>query len=499
MNITNKIRAGYPGIYIVTHEEQRAEAALVKIAEELKFRIFGWTISSGRFDIKSGETFEEDQLAVLDKLESLDEKTMLVLKDYHLILNEPNPIVYRKLKDALFHAKTANKCIIILAPVLVLPVDLQKLVSVIDLPLPDRDQLKAVLDGICKTNEKKMPKGDDLIATLDAARGLTTSEAEDAFSLAIVTKGNPDPTIIGREKCEIIRKNGIVTLDETVHTLDELGGWDIAKQWVLKRRNAFGEEAKNYKLPTPKGVLVFGIQGAGKDLFAMAVSAALGGIPRLKLDVGSMFAKHVGESEENLRRVIETAEAVAPCVLHIPEFEKGFGRSEAESDGGTQERVMAKFLDWTAAKTSAVFLVATANEVWKCNPALIRKGRFDEIFFVELPNAEERIAIWKIQVAKYGRDPEDLFTPAEYKDLAKISTGWTGAEIETSFIDALYTAFDHGREPNLIDIAEQSEDFYPLSKLMAEDVDKLRKWGKGRARPVSTLKPEVQVVGRKIA
>ncbi len=498
MNITNKLRAGYPGIYIVTHEEQRAEAALRDTAKELKWKIFGWTVSQGRFDITTGEVFDEDQLAVLDGIEKLDEKTILVLKDYHLILNEPNAIIYRKLKDALFHAKTSNKCIVILAPVLVLPVDLQKLISVIDLPLPDRDQLKDVLEGICKGNEKKLPKGDALLAALDAAKGLTTSEAEDAFSLAIVEKGKPDPVIIAKEKCEIIRKNGIVTLDETPATLDDLGGWDIAKPWLLRRKNAFSEEAKNYKLPVPKGVLVFGIQGTGKDLFAMACSAALG-IPRLKLDPGAIFAKHVGESEQNIRRVIDVCEAVAPVVLHISEMEKGFGRSnDSESDGGTQSRVFGTLLDWTAKKTTPVFIVATANEVRKLDPALVRKGRFDEIFFVDLPTPEERYAIWKIQVAKYGRDPEVLFTTSEYTDLVKLSAGWTGAEIEYSFRDALYTGFEHGREPNMLDIVEQSDDFYPLSKLMAEDVKALREWGKGRARPVSTLSAETKAV-RKLA
>lgn len=499
MNITNKLRAGYPGIYIVTHEEQRAEKALVQTAKELKWKIFGWTVADGRFDITTGETFAEDQLEVLEKLESLDEKTILVLKDYHLILNEPNPLIYRKLKNALFHAKTTNKCIVILAPVLVLPVDLQKLISVIDLPLPDRDQLKDVLEGICKGNEKKMPKSDELLAALDAAKGLTTSEAEDAFSLAIVEKGKADPIIIAREKCEIIRKNGIVTLDETPASLDDLGGWDIAKAWLLRRKNAFGEEAKKYNLPMPKGVLIFGIQGTGKDIFAMACSAALG-IPRLKLNPGDIFGKHVGESEQNLNRVIDTCEAVAPCVLHISEMEKGFGRNGdgGESDGGTQQRVFARLLDWTASKKTPVFIVATANEVRKLDPALVRKGRFDEIFFVDLPSAEERHAIWKIQVEKYGRDAESLFTASEYSDLVKISTGWTGAEIESSFRDSLYTGFDHGREPTMLDIVEQSEDFYPLSKLMAEDVKALRDWGKGRARPVSTISEQTKAQ-RKLA
>jgi len=497
MNITNKLRAGYPGIYIVTHEEQRAEAELVHIAKELKWKIFGWTISHGRFDVITGETFEEDQLAVLEKLESLDEKTILVLKDFHIILSEPDSMLYRRLKEALFHAKTANKCIIILAPVLVLPVDVQKLFSVVDLPLPDRDQLQQVLEGICKTNEKKMPKGDDLLAALDAARGLTTAEAEDAFSLSIVEKGKPDPVIVAKEKAEIVRKNGIVTLDETPFALSDLGGWDIAKEWITKRRNAFTDDARKYKLPVPKGVLVFGIWGTGKSLFAKIVSSVLGDIPRLLLDAGAIFAKHVGESESNMRQVIQVAEAIAPCVLVIDELEKGFGKSDGETDAGTSQRVFGTLLQWMNDKTAPVFVVATCNEVAKLDSALVRKGRFDEIFFVDLPTAEERYEIWKIQIAKYGRDPES-YNKSEFDDLVKISTGWTGSEIESSFRDALYSGFENGREPSLLDVVEQSEAFYPISKLMAEDVKRLREWGKHRARPVSTATAEAKA-GRKLA
>jgi AAA+ superfamily predicted ATPase len=498
MNITNKLRAGYPGIYIVTHEEQRAEAALLHTAKELKWKIYGWTINHGRFDIATGESKEEDQLQVLDGLEGLPEKTILVLKDYHLILNEPNAAIYRKLKDALFHAKTANKCIVILAPVLVLPVDVQKLFAVVDLPLPDRDQLKIVLKAICEGNEKPMPKGDNLLAVLDAAKGLTTGEAEDAFSLSIVEKGKPDVEIISKEKAETIRKNGIVELLETPVTLADIGGLDIAKDWLIKRKNAFGEDAKKYQLPVPKGVLVFGIHGTGKSLIAKATAAAFGGLPLLRLDAGAIFAKHVGESERNMRMVIQVAEAIAPCVLFIDELEKGFQRVSGESDSGTSSRVFGTLLQWMNDKTAPVFVVATSNDVVKLDPALIRKGRFDEIFFVDLPDDSERFEIWKIQIAKHGRDPETLFNTGEYKDLVRLSVGWTGSEIESSFIDALYTAFDNGREPNLLDIAGQVEDFYPLSKLMAEDVKALREWGKGRARPASTVS-EITKVARKLA
>lgn len=408
MNITSKLRAGYPGIYIVTHEEARAEAALRKTATELKWTLFGWTLTAGRFNIETGQTTEENQLEVLDSVASLPEKSILVLKDYHMMLADPNPIVYRKLKDALFLAKTQNKCIVILAPVLKLPPELEKLFAVVDLPLPTRDELKEVLTNICTNNDKKMPKGDALIAALDAARGLTSTEAEDAFALSIVETGKLDPAIVAREKAETIRKNGIVEIVRTTETLDDIGGLDVGKEWLLRRRNAFGEDAIKYKLPTPKGILVFGIQGTGKSLLAKAVPAAFGGLPFLRLDAGAIFAKHVGESESNLRSVIKVAEAIAPCVLWIDEIEKGFQKTDGSSDGGTSERVFGTLLQWMNDKTAPVFIVATANEVTKLDPALVRKGRFDEIFFVDLPDENERAQIWRIQIEKYERIPENF-------------------------------------------------------------------------------------------
>jgi AAA+ superfamily predicted ATPase len=491
MNITNKLRAGYPGIYIVTHEEARAEAALRKTAEELKWKIFAWTITTGRFNVIDGQTYDEDVLGVLDSIEKLDEKSLLILKDYHLHLDQP--LIFRKLKDALFLAKTQNKCIIILAPVLFLPTELEKLFAVVDLPLPDREQLKEILHAICKNNEKKMPKGDALLAALDAARGLTSTEAEDAFSLAIVESGTLDPIIVAREKAETIRKNGILELVEPTETIADIGGLDVAKAWLEKRRNAFGEEAKKYGLPVPKGLLVFGIQGTGKSLLARICKFIFNNIPLVRLDAGAIFAKHVGESERNIRTVIKLCEAISPCILWIDEIEKGFGRTEADTDAGTSARVFGTLLQWMNDKTAPVFVVATANEVRKLDPALVRKGRFDEIFFVDLPDAEERRQIWEIQIAKYNR----LSSEFDIKKLVEITAGSTGAEIEALFCEALYVGFENGREPNLLDIVEQTEDFVPLSKMMEQDVTALRTWAKGRARRASTLPKESKA--RKLA
>ena len=261
----------------------------------------------------------------------------------------------------------------------------------------------------------------------------------------------------------------------------------MLKEWLLKRRDTFGQEARAYGLPSPKGLLIVGIPGTGKSLTAKA-TASVFQRPLLKLDAGRLFAGIVGQSESNLRSVIATVEAIAPCVLWIDELEKGFSgsRSSASTDGGTSARVFGSFLSWLQDRQSPVFVVATANDVTQLPPELLRKGRFDELFFVDLPNQEEREAIWKIQIAKFGRKPDDF----EVVQLARATEGLTGSEIEQLFIDALHEAFNGRKEPTDLSVALLLNDFMPLSKLMSEQIDGLRKWAKGRARRATALAAE---------
>jgi len=284
-----------------------------------------------------------------------------------------------------------------------------------------------------------------------------------------------------------VKKNGLLELIESKESLADIGGLDQLKSWLLKRREAFSPRAKEYGLPVPKGLLILGIPGTGKSLTAKA-TAAVFGLPLLKLDAGRIFAGLVGQSESNLRSVIQTAEAIAPCVLWIDEVEKGFAgsRSSGATDGGTSSRVFGSFISWMQEKTAPVFVVATANDVSQLPPEMLRKGRWDELWFVDLPNREEREAIWSIQIAKYGRDPRDFDIP----QFAKSTEGLTGSEIEQVFIEALYQGFDQGSEPGDLTIGEVLVDFVPLSKLMAEQISGLREWAKGRARPATTPAPE---------
>ncbi len=255
----------------------------------------------------------------------------------------------------------------------------------------------------------------------------------------------------------------------------------------MKRRNAFGKKARAYGLPVPKGLLIIGIPGTGKSLTAKA-TASVFGVPLLRLDAGRIFAGLVGQSEFNLRSVIQTAEAIAPCVLWMDEAEKGMAgsKSSGATDGGTSARVLGTFLSWMQEKVAPVFVVATANDVSQLPPEMLRAGRWDQLFFVDLPNEHEREDIWKIQVAKLKRDPKDFDT----RQLAKATEGLTGSEIEAVFVEALYQAFDGDKEPTDLTIAQVLTEFVPLSKTMAEQITGLRNWAKGRARVATSCPAE---------
>ncbi len=478
--IINYIRAGYPGLYIVSAEEQRIEAEIKAISDQLKYNLVFWSCVDGLVDVsKTATTAANDPLEALIAIQSMQEKTIILLKDFHLFLADPNPILIRQIKDVLQQAKTKSKTLIVLGCRLSLPPELERELTVIDYALPDKDQLKPVLEGIMESAGIKKIPHETQVKLLEAACGLTTIEAENAFALSVAQSSVLDPMIVTSEKAQAVKKNGILEIVETTETLDSIGGLDVLKDWLIKRKNAFSERAVEYGLPSPRGLLIIGIPGTGKSLTAKA-TAQVFGIPLLKLDAGRIFAGLVGQSESNLRSVIQTAEAVAPCCLWIDEVEKGFSgsKSSGSTDGGTSSRVFGSFISWMQEKKAPVFVVATANDVSQLPPEMLRKGRFDELFFVDLPNQAERESILSIQIAKYGRDPKDF----DLVQLSRATEGLTGSEIEQVFIEALYMAFDADQEPTDLTIAQVLTEFVPLSKLMAEQITGLRNWAKGRAR-----------------
>jgi len=345
------------------------------------------------------------------------------------------------------------------------------------------ESLGEVLDGILASSGIPAPDPAGREAALAAACGLTTMEAENAFALSLVETGVISPAVIAREKAGAFKRGGILEVVETTETLASVGGLDAIKAWLLQRGSAFTRRARDYGLPVPKGMLVLGVPGTGKSLTAKA-TAAVFGLPLLKLDAGRIFGSLVGQSEANLRTAIQTAEAVAPCVLWIDELEKAFGgagSSGGSTDGGTSSRVFGTMLNWLQDKTAPVFVVATANDASRLPPELLRKGRWDECWFVDLPDGRERAAIWDIVIGKFGREKTD-YDPVV---LARASELHTGAEIEAAWVEALHRAFTEDREPAELDLGEVLSTSVPLATTMAEPIERLRQWASGRARGAS--------------
>jgi hypothetical protein len=487
--IISYIRAGYSGLYLVSAEEQRVEQELKSIAQEVGFQLFAWSITEGLLNTATGSIKPaNDPLEALLALADLPEKSIVILRDYHLFLaGDPNPVIVRQLKDFLQVAKTRNKVLVILGCRSCLPEELQREFTTVEISLPGPNELGAVLDGIISSAGNVNLQANEREQVIAAASGLTTIEAENIFALSIVETGGLHPGVVAREKAAVIQRNGLLEIIDSKESLNQVGGLDLLKEWLISRKQAFSARARTYGLPTPKGLLIVGVPGTGKSLTAKA-TASVFNLPLLKLDAGRIFAGIVGQSESNLRSVIQTAEAIAPCVLWIDEIEKGFSgtKSSGSTDGGTSARVFGSFISWMQEKTTPVFVVATANDVTQLPPEFLRKGRWDELFFVDLPNCSEREVIWKIQIGKLGRNPEEY----DCRQLARATEGFTGSEIESVFAEALYAGFNNQTEPTDLLIAQVLTQFVPLSTLMREQILGLKKWATGRARMATSSNQE---------
>ncbi len=484
--IIRHIRAGFAGLYLVTPEEIRAEAVLQAVAGELNAPLYWWSVTAGLIDTRDGSARDcPDPVEAVNAIQELPEQALLILKDYHQFLGDSgqpaSPLVTRTLKERLRECRKAGKVILILAGVLRLPPELDKEFAVLEFPLPDMPVLLKVVEGIAES--AKIPRETTVLTkAAEAARGLTVFEAENILALSVATGVPLQPAFIAAEKAATLSRNGILQVVPADATGDDIGGLDVLKNWLGRRRNAFTPEAEAFGLPRPRGVLITGIPGTGKSLTAKAAANVLQQ-PLLRLDAGRLFAGLVGESEANLRRALQTAEAISPCILWIDEIEKGFSgsRSSGSSDGGTSARVFGTFLTWMQDRASPVFVVATANDIAQLPPEFLRKGRFDELFFVDLPDEAARREIWQIHVRKRGRDPAKL----DLNALVRHSDAYTGSEIEQAVIEALFDAFDDAHDLDTATLRRTLERSVPLSTTMAEQVTALRLWAKTRARPAA--------------
>lgn len=505
VNISKKIeyliRARYPLIYIVSNEELRVENTIKAIAAARSKKHFFWSITKG-LELEDGSHVSDlrEPLKVLDHIIEANVNGVFVLRDFHPYLNDP--IVVRKLRDANKLLKSCMKNIILLSPLLKIPVEMDKEMAVIDFDMPSKEEIGNIIANILRSVENPAAINvfkDDVLKdkVIDAALGLTAEEAENVFAKSLVQTNQFDIDIILSEKEQIIRKSGVLEYYKQLEDFKDVGGLENLKIWLKKRSLAFTKEARDFGLPQPRGILLIGIPGCGKSLTAKAISS-LWKLPLLKLDVGKVFSSLVGSSEENVRRAIQTAESIAPSILWLDEMEKGFSgmQSSGMSDAGTSARVFGTFLTWLQEKTSPVFVVATSNNISQLPPELLRKGRFDEIFYIDLPHKEERKEIFRIHLEKRKRNPEQF----ELDKLAELTSGYSGSEIEQIIISALYDAFDSSDELNSERLLHSTHEMIPLSQTMEDEIKKIREWAKHRARKASqiTLADEEKKIKRNI-
>jgi MoxR-like ATPase len=493
------IRARYPILYLLSAEEMRVESLLLDIAQRRQKKVFEWSSTTGVLPAgssiqvqKNRSAPSKDPLLALDLVIDQVEPAIFIFKDFHPFLSKAHPVVIRKLKEIAQHLKNSQKTIILLSPVLELPVELEKEVTLLNFPLPSRAELSQMLDRIIEDIRHVAPVRIELDAhgrerLLQAALGLTLGEAENVFAKILVTHQSLSGAHVQdvfSEKQQIVRKSGLLEYYPAAETMDQVGGLSVLKDWLNKRAVAFTDEARAFGLPAPKGVLLLGVQGCGKSLCAKAVSS-LWQLPLLRFDMGRMFGSFVGSSEENIRRAIAVAESVAPAILWVDEIDKAFSGAQSSglSDAGTSARVFGTFLTWLSEKSAPVFVVTTANDISHLPPELMRKGRLDETFFVDLPASKEREQIFFIHISKRGRNPANFNLPA----LAEAAEKFSGAEIEEAVISALYDAFSAQTEITTKQILLAVRQTVPLATTMDEHIDRLRRWADGRARNANAV------------
>ncbi len=483
------VKARYPVIYINSSEEERVEHAVHDIRDALNAKsamprkLLFWSITEG---FTGDEEFTDlrDPIKALDFAIRYEDSALFALRDFHPYLKDP--VVVRRLRDChrAFKDSERPKNVLLLSPLMRIPAEVEAEVAVVDFALPDRLELHALLRQFRDAYQLTTHDDDDLDRFVEAALGLTYDEASYVLAKSLIRHRDFDINTILSEKKAIIRKSGLLDFYESSEAFADVGGLPVLKEWLRTRQRAFTKAARDFGLPVPKGILLIGIPGCGKSLTAKAVGA-LWQMPLLRLDVGKVFSGLVGSSEENIRKVIATAEAVAPAILWLDELEKGFSgvQSSGQSDAGTTARVFGSFITWLQEKTSPVFVIATANDVSLMPPELLRKGRFDEIFFVDMPTEDERKDIFRIHIEKKRRDVDTFDLDA----LARAARGFSGAEIEQAVVGALYDAFEDGADLTDERITQACRDVIPLSLTMKERIDDLRDWASARARSASGL------------
>ena len=481
------LKARYPIIYINTVEEDRVEYVIRKnIKTNLNRSIYSWDFVDGYTNNPNNEGFaKRNPLQALELVERLNAETpaLFLLKDFNRFLTDLS--ISRKLRNISRILKLQPKTIIIIGSDLTIPKELQDLITVVQFQLPLEEEISQELNRLISSLNIKIDS--QLFESLTrACQGLSLERIRRVLSKIIATYktiDNDSIAVLLSEKKQIISQTEILEYSSVNEQITNLGGLENLKDWLNKRKTAFSLQALNYGLPTPRGLLLIGIQGTGKSLTAKAIANDWQ-LPLLKLDVGKLFGGIVGESESRLRQMINVAETISPCILWIDEIDKAFSNTDNRGDSGTSNRVLATFISWLSEKNKPVFVIATANNIDLLPLEIIRKGRFDEIFFLDLPEQEEREEIFRIHLQNFRPNSWESF---DYNKLAQASDSFSGAEIRQSIIEGMYHAFYEKREFTTEDICMALKELIPLAHLESDQMIRLQQWASsGRIRSASS-------------
>jgi SpoVK/Ycf46/Vps4 family AAA+-type ATPase len=446
-----------------------------------------------------------DPVQALANMESMIIEAVFVLKDFHRHMD--NPVVVRRLRDVGQKFSANRRTLVLTAPAIEMPPELASLVEFLDLPLPDRDRLREIIretyTRLAGTHTLKLQLDANGVDAMAAnLRGLTEEAAERAISQTVVARYALSPecvTDVLDAKKALLKRSEMLEFIDSTDNMSSVGGLDNLKRWLQQRRGSWDDQARQFGLDPPKGVIILGVQGCGKSLCARAVAGEWQ-LPLVKFDTAAVYDKFIGETEKRIQKVFRVAEGLAPCVLWIDELEKvfaGSGPDSASADAGVSSRLLASFLSWMQERKPAVFVAATCNNVTVLPPELIRKGRFDELFFVDLPSAAERKQVFSIQLTKHKRNPADY----DLDQVAEAAKGFSGAEIESAVQTALYAAFSRDgacpvspaaskQDLSTEDLLSALSSTVPLSVTRAEEIAQLRAWAKDRAVWASMLQAE---------
>jgi ATP-dependent 26S proteasome regulatory subunit len=510
-------RARFPLLFVQTWEEHRLLDELAEIAADAELiktprQLYEWSLTEG-LALRGGAALSgtSDPIKALDVVAKSEEAALFVFKDFHIYLGgpgrPPDHRVVRRVRDLVGALRTSPqpKNVVFVSPAVELPLELQKDVTLVEFRAPGEEEIRRVLRELIDANRHSGRvrvdlSNDDEERLVKAALGLTLHEAENAFARAMVDDGaltGDDVETVLQEKSQVIKKTGLLEFISSEASFDEVGGLQNLKRWLQKRSGAWLDAAGAYGLSAPKGILITGVPGCGKSLTAKC-TADLWQLPLLRLDIGRVFSGLVGSSEQNMRVALQTAEAIAPSVLWIDEIEKGFSSASGAAgggDSGTSQRVFGTFLTWMQEKESAVFVIATANSIDALPPEFLRKGRFDEIFFVDLPTRSERIPIWRVhlgrRLASASVNGDIELTNALLDRLADRTEGYSGAEIEQAALVAVFDAYAEGRSLRVSDVERAIDNMVPLSTTFAEQITRIRAWANVRAVAATAVEDRV--------